>query len=284
MAFDPAYATNGRYFVYYVDLGGGMTLERFSSTPGSNVSGPSDGIVLAFPHGGSEHHGGMIAFGPDRMLYLGPGDGRCCGDPDNHAQDVFSLLGKILRLDVRTFPYDVPATNPFVGRLDAREEIWAYGLRNPWRFSFDEPAKLLFIGDVGQDAREEIDVVSSAAAGRNFGWRLMEGTACYNPTVNCNPAGAQLTLPAHEYTHADGCSVTGGYVYRGAAIPELTGHYLYADYCRGWLRSFRFLSGSAGEHRLWSGVSLPQAVSFGRDGAGELYVIAASRVWRIVRD
>ena len=283
MAFDPAYATNGRFFVYYVDLGGGMTLERFSSTPGSNVAGSSDGIVLAFPHGGSEHHGGTIAFGPDRMLYLGPGDGRCCGDPDNNAQFTFSLLGKILRLDVRTFPYVVPAMNPFVGRVDAREEIWAYGLRNPWRFSFDDESKLLFIGDVGQDLREEINVVSSAKAGLNYGWRLMEGSACYNPSTNCNPSGAQLTLPAHEYTHADGCSVTGGYVYRGAAIPELTGHYLYADYCRGWLRSFRVESGNVTDHRLWSGVSLPQVVSFGRDATGELYMIAGARVWRIVR-
>ena len=284
MAFDPGYATNGRFFVYYVDLGGGMALERFASTPGSNVAGASDGIVLSFAHGGSEHHGGMIAFGPDGMLYVGPGDGRCCGDPDNNAQRTFNLLGKLLRLDVRTLPYRVPPDNPFVDRFDARPEIWAFGLRNPWRFSFDTESNLLFIGDVGQDVREEVNVAPSTTPGINYGWRLMEGTACYNPGTNCN-SGQVLRLPAHEYTHADGCSVTGGYVYRGPSIPELTGHYLYADYCRGWVRSVRVVgsTGSIADHRLWSGVSAPQVVSFGRDGQGDLYLVAGTRIWKLAR-
>jgi hypothetical protein len=269
------------FFVYYVDLLGDMVVERFGSTPGSNVAGVSAGTVIAFPHRGENHHGGTVAFGPDGMLYVGPGDGGCCGDPQNNAQNMTTLLGKILRLDVRTAPYVVPPDNPFIGRPGVRAEIWASGLRNPWRFSFDAPAGLLYIGDVGQDAREEIDVSPTTMAGLNYGWRLMEGTACYIP-ANCSPAG--LTLPAHEYLHADGCSVTGGYVYRGNDIPELTGHYLYADYCRGWLRSFRATStGLANEHRSWAGVSLPGTVSFGRDGAGELYMIAGTQVWRIVR-
>ncbi|HJU69820.1 MAG TPA: PQQ-dependent sugar dehydrogenase [Gemmatimonadaceae bacterium] len=283
MAFDPQYDVNGTFYVYYVALFGFMIVEQFSSTPGSDVAGASGRTVFAFQHHGENHHGGLIAFGPDGMLYVAPGDGGCCGDPQNNAQNPATLLGKLLRIDVRTTPYVVPPDNPFVNRAGTRPEIWASGLRNPWRFSFDAQSGLLFIGDVGQDTREEINVSSITAAGLNYGWRLMEGTACYNPTSNCNPSG-QLTLPAHQYLHSDGCSVTGGYVYRGTAIPELTGHYLYADYCQGWLRSFRATSaGVANEHRSWTDISLPGTVSFGRDGAGELYMIAGTRVWRIVR-
>ncbi len=283
MAFDPAYDVTGTFYVYYVDLLGDMVVERFSSTPGSDVAGVTAGTVIAFLHRGENHHGGLIAFGPDGMLYVAPGDGGCCGDPQNNAQNSGTLLGKVLRIDVRTAPYVVPPDNPFVNRPGTRPEIWASGLRNPWRFSFDAPAELLYIGDVGQDTREEINVSPTNAAGLNYGWRLMEGTACYNPTSSCNPTG-QLTLPAHQYLHSDGCSVTGGYVYRGTAIPELTGHYLYADYCRGWLRSFRSTAGGAAtEHRAWVGVTLPGTVSFGRDGAGELYMVAGTQVWRIVR-
>jgi glucose/arabinose dehydrogenase len=282
IAFDPQYATNGVFYAYYVNVSGDMTLERFGSTPGSNTAGASAGIVIVIPHRGENHHGGMVAFGPDGMFYLAPGDGGCCGDPQNNAQNTGNLLGKILRIDVRTSPYSVPTDNPFIGRPGVRPEIWAYGLRNPWRFSFDAPAGMLYIGDVGQDAREEVNVASTTAAGLNYGWRLMEGTACYNPNTNCNPSG-QLTLPVHEYLHADGCSVTGGYVYRGSAIPELTGHYLYSDYCRGWLRSFRLAGGVVADHRSWAGIAVPLTVSFGRDGAGELYMVGGTRAWRIVR-
>ena len=283
MAFDPDYATNGVFYVYYVGLSGHMMVERFNSTPGSHVAGASAGIVMTFPHGGENHHGGLIAFGPDRLLYIAPGDGGCCGDPQNNAQNLTTMLGKVLRIDPRSTPYGIPPDNPFVGQSGVFTEIWASGLRNPWRFSFDAPSGLMYIGDVGQDSREEINVASMTAAGLNYGWRLMEGTACYNPTSNCNPTG-QLTLPAYEYLHSQGCSVTGGYVYRGAAIPGLTGHYLYSDYCQGWLRSFRATAGGvAGEHRTWTGVTLPGTVSFGRDGAGELYMIAGTQVWRIVR-
>jgi glucose/arabinose dehydrogenase len=282
IAFDPQYATNGTLYIYYVDLLGDMVVERFGSTPGSNVAGASAGIVIVIPHGGENHHGGLVAFGPDGMLYVAPGDGGCCGDPENNAQNTSTLLGKMLRIDVRTPPYTVPAGNPFIGQAGARPEIWAYGLRNPWRFSFDATAGTLYIADIGQDAREEVNVAPTTAAGLNYGWRLMEGSACYNPTTNCTTSG-QLTLPAHEYLRSDGCSVIGGYVYRGSAIPELTGYYLYSDYCRGWLRSFRFTTGVATEHRSWAGVTLPLTVSFGRDGAGELYMVAGTSVWRIVR-
>jgi glucose/arabinose dehydrogenase len=282
MAFHPQYATNGFFYVYYVSLDGDVVVERFGSTPGADVAGASAGIVITIPHGGENHHGGMIAFGPDGMLYLAPGDGGCCGDPQNNAQNTGTLLGKLLRLDVSTTPYAIPPGNPFIGHVGKREEIWAYGLRSPWRFSFDAQEGMLYLADVGQDAREEINIVPAATAGINFGWRLMEGTACYNPSSGCNPGNA-LQLPAHEYVHPEGCSVTGGYVYRGSAIPELVGHYLYSDYCLGWLRSFRFSGGRATEHRSWAGIGLSQVVSFGRDGAGELYIVAGNAVWKIVR-
>ena len=282
MAFHPQYATNGVFYVYYVNLDGDMVVERFASTPGSNVAGSSAGIVITIPHGGENHHGGTIAFGPDGMLYVAPGDGGCCGDRQNNAQNTSNLLGKMLRLDVRTTPYTIPPGNPFIGQAGKREEIWAYGLRNPWRYSFDAQEGLLYIGDVGQDVREEVNVVPAASAGLNFGWRLMEGTACYSPAASCNTSGT-LQLPATEYLHEEGCSVTGGYVYRGASIPELIGNYLYADYCRGWLRSFRYTGGRATDHRSWAGISLTQVVSFGQDGAGELYMIAGAAVFRIVR-
>lgn len=282
MAFHPQFATNGYFYVYYVNLDGDMVAERFASTPGSNVAGSSAGIVITIPHGGENHHGGTIAFGPDGMLYVAPGDGGCCGDPENNAQNTGNLLGKILRLDVSTPPYAIPPDNPFIGEAGTREEIWAYGLRNPWRYSFDAHDGLLYIGDVGQDAREEVNAVPVTTGGINFGWRIMEGTACYNPATSCNPTG-ELRLPVTEYLHQEGCSVTGGYVYRGASIPELTGHYLYADYCRGWLRSFRYAGGAATDYRSWAGIALTQVVSFGQDGAGELYMIAGNGVWRIVR-
>jgi len=282
MAFDPQYAANGYFYVYYVDFAGNVVVERFTSTAGNDVAGGSAGIVISIPHGGNEHHGGLIAFGPDGMLYLAPGDGRCCGDPDNNAQNNGTLLGKVLRIDVRTLPYTIPVDNPFVNGDGVRAEIWATGLRNPWRFSFDPPAGTLYISDVGQDAREEVNVAAASAAVRNYGWPKMEGTVCFNPSTNCDPAGF-LTLPVLEYSHSEGCSVIGGNVYRGSAIPELTGHYLYTDFCQGWLRSFRSISGFATERRTWAGISVPFTNSFGRDGAGELYMIGGTRVWRIVR-
>jgi glucose/arabinose dehydrogenase len=280
IAFDPDYATNGYVYAYYVSPFGDMVVERLTSTPGSNTATANGTIIIAIAHGGKDHHGGLITFGPDGMLYVAPGDGGCCGDPNNNAQNLSSYLGKILRLNVRTLPYTIPAGNPFVQQA-GRKEIWAYGLRNPWRYSFDPPSGLLFIGDVGQDSREEVDVVSANAGGYNFGWRVMEATACYIPSSGCSTSG--LTLPALDYPHSDGCSVTGGYVYRGAAIPELTGHYLYADYCNGWLRSFKATPGGAPtERHTWS-VTAPGTLSFGRDGAGELYLLAADKLSRIVR-
>jgi glucose/arabinose dehydrogenase len=281
MAFHPQYASNGRLYVYYIDRSDNVVLERFSSTPGSDVVGVSDGVVISFRHGGINLHGGTVAFGPDGMLYIASGDGGCCGDPENDAQNMTSLLGKMLRLDVSTHPYTVPPTNPFVGQQGIRPEIWASGLRNPWRFTFDHAPRFLYIADVGEASFEEVNVVPSTAAGLNYGWRLMEATACFNPSTNC-AAGANLTLPALGYPRAEGCAVIGGYVYRGAVLRQLVGHYLYADHCAGWLRSFRWTGTGTTDHREWEEISIPGVTSFGRDGAGELYMIADTRVWKIV--
>jgi glucose/arabinose dehydrogenase len=286
MAFDPAYATSGRFYVYYVDAASDLRLEAFESTPGSDVASGAGSLVLRIAHGGSEHHGGNLAFGPDGMLYLAPGDGGCCGDPRDNAQNTATLLGKLLRIDVHSAPYAVPADNPFVGRAGVQPAIWGLGLRSPWRFSFDAPTGRLYLGDVGQDAREEVSVVPATRGGHNFGWPIMEGRSCYRPASGCATAG--LTLPVLEYTHTEGCSVTGGYVYRGAAIPELAGHYLYADFCRGWIRSARVTGRgtalAAGEQRTWPELQVPFIVSFGRDGFGELYMVAnGGRIWRLAK-
>ncbi len=281
IAFDPEYNTNGFVYAYYVATLGDLVVERLTSTPGSNAPATNGTIVMSISHGRENHHGGLITFGPDGMLYVAPGDGGCCGDPPNNAQNLASFLGKILRINVRTLPYTIPAGNPFIQQPAVLPEIWAYGLRNPWRYAFDVPAGLLYVGDVGNDAREEVDVVSATSGGYNFGWRLMEGLSCFNPSSNCNPTGA-LTLPVLDYPHSDGCSVTAGYVYRGAAIPELTGHFLYADFCRGWLRSFKGTPGGTSDRRSW-GITSPFTLSFGRDGAGELYMLTGSTLSKIVR-
>jgi glucose/arabinose dehydrogenase len=281
MAFDPQYGSNGTFYVYYIDRSDNVVVERFTSSPGADVAGPSGGVVISFHHGGENLHGGTLTFGPDGMLYFASGDGGCCDDVPNNSQNMGILLGKMVRIDVRTQPYTVPSSNPFVGRAGVRPEIWASGLRNPWRFTFDTPAGDLYIADVGERELEEINVVKATDAGLNFGWRLMEGTSCFNPSTNCQ-AGVSLTLPVHAYQHAEGCAVMGGFVYRGSEIPGLVGRYLYADHCSGWLRSFRWTGSGTAQHREWEGVSLPGVVSFGRDGAGELYMIAGSQVWKIV--
>jgi glucose/arabinose dehydrogenase len=292
MAFHPEYANNGKFYVYYIDRQDNVVVERFSSNPATDVASPSDGVVISFHHGGEDLHGGTLEFGPDGMLYFASGDGGCCDDVPNNSQNMGVLLGKMVRIDVRNHPYTVPASNPFVGRPGVRPEIWASGLRNPWRFTFDAPSQMLYIADVGEREREELNVVPSTTAGLNYGWRLMEGSACFNPSVDC-ANGLTLTLPIHEYGHAyppepyteyAGCAIVGGYVYRGSAIPELNGHYFYSDYCAGWLHSLRVPApGTVADHRFWEGISVPGIASFGRDGMGELYVVEETRVSKIVR-
>jgi glucose/arabinose dehydrogenase len=256
-----------------------------SSDPDS-VDATTADTILRVDQPYSNHNGGLVAFGPDGYLYVGLGDGGSGNDPENRAQHPDSILGKMLRLNVDgALPYAIPATNPFATSTDTLREIWAFGLRNPWRFSFDRLNGDLFIGDVGQGTREEINVQSGASAGgENYGWRIMEGSGCRGGG-SCNMAG--LTLPIVDYQNGDdGCAVTGGYVYRGSAITGLAGSYFYADYCNAWIRSFRYSGGQLVDHWDWSqklatGGSIS---SFGEDARGELYVVAHNgRIYRLVK-
>ncbi|MFN0300694.1 MAG: PQQ-dependent sugar dehydrogenase [Burkholderiales bacterium] len=284
-AFHPQFAVNRWFFVHFTDAAGDIVVERYAaSIVDPNIAQTAPTPIVAIPHPTfSNHYGGRIAFGPDGLLYLSTGDGGGAGDPNRNAQNLGSLLGKILRLDVTVPPYGIPASNPFVGQAGRRAEIWAYGLRNPWRFAFDPPGTSLFIADVGQGQREEINAVPTSASGLNFGWPATEGTICVPASTACDGTGLQA--PILDYDHARGCSITGGYVYRGAAMPELAGRYFYSDFCGGWLRSLRQLSGVATEQVDWNLPAFGAVVSFGEDAVGELYVLASNgRVARIVRN
>src|SRR5581483_540957 len=230
--------------------------------------------ILCVPQPYPNHNGGLVRFGPDGKLYIGLGDGGSGGDPENRAQNPDSLLGKLLRLDVDAGdPYAIPPDNPFA-RGGGAPEVWALGLRNPWRFAFDRASGLLYIADVGQDAWEEVDVAPAARSGANYGWRLMEGAHCYHPDP-CSPAG--LVPPALEYSHAEGCAVVGGAVYRGTRYPALAGQYFYADLCGGWVRSFTYANGAVtGETRWTLDAPLAAPLSFGEDARGELYVLSGA--------
>lgn len=279
VAFHPSYSTNRHFYVYYTDNTGDLQIERYTASQTSpNIADPmSARPILNVPHpGNSNHNGGQLAFGPDGFLYIGTGDGGSGGDPPNNAQNRNVLLGKILRIDVNpasTAAYTVPPSNPFVGQANIRSEIWAYGLRNPWRFSFDRVGNVLYIGDVGQNRKEEVNAVPSTQAEINYGWRIMEGTDCFSPMLLCNKSG--LTLPVHDYPTADGnCAVTGGFAYRGSAIPQIVGLYFFSDYCKGGLRSFRLVDGVATDVREWNAGVGATVTSFGEDRRGELYVIS----------
>ena len=286
LAFDPDYSSNGRFFVNYSDTEGDtrVVAYRVSGDP-DLADAASAEILLTIEQPFSNHNGGHLAFGPAGFLYIAMGDGGSGGDPQGNGQDRLDLLGSLLRIDVRgAGGYAVPADNPFAGLTDARPELWDIGLRNPWRFSFDRSTGDLYIADVGQNEREEINVALRSAGGghgANYGWNIMEGTACFVGT-ECDTSG--LVLPVLEYDHSEGCSVTGGYVYRGSAIPDLAGHYFYADFCEGWVRSFRFAGGNVTAERDWPELAPGgQVPSFGEDAAGELYVLdAGGTVYRIV--
>jgi glucose/arabinose dehydrogenase len=284
VAFHPRYAQNGYLYVDYTDVNGDTQLERYTVSADRNRADPASATaILHVPQPFPNHNGGLVTFGPDGKLYVGMGDGGGGGDPQGNGQTLGTLLGKLLRIDVdASSPYAVPPDNPFVGRAGARGEIWAYGLRNPWRFAFDPSASRLYVADVGQDRLEEVDVAGGAEAGVNYGWNVTEGSDCYGAS-SCDKTG--LRLPVVEYTHEDGCSITGGYVYRGAApaMAALRGHYFYSDYCSGWLRSFRVLDdGSVTDRHEWAVGTLGNVLSFGTDAAGELYVLSANgRVYRL---
>jgi glucose/arabinose dehydrogenase len=275
LAFDPAYQENGYSYVYYsADNPRRSVLSRFSlDQENTDVADPESEVVImevAEPY--SNHNGGQLVFGPDGYLYIGLGDGGSEGDPQGNGQNLGTLLGSILRIDVSGLSapgdYEIPVDNPFVDTAGARAEIWAFGLRNPWRFSFDSETGLLWVGDVGQSSWEEIDII---AKGANCGWNMMEGLHCYSPASGCNQSG--LTLPIAEYDHSQGrCAVTGGYVYRGDQIPSLQGHYIYGDYCSGDIWALAYDGNVVTGNMLLteSGLSI---TSFGEDRAGNLYIV-----------
>jgi glucose/arabinose dehydrogenase len=281
VAFHPAYASNGYFYVAFTDSTGDVRVERYRVSTDPNLADKASvkQILVVGHRTYSNHNGGLVAFGPDGKLYVGLGDGGGGGDALGSGQNRGTLLGKLLRIDVDAGdPYAVPPDNPFVSATGARGEIWAYGLRNPWRFAFDREAGRLYIADVGQSSREEVDVVSATSGGLNYGWNVMEGDECYD-AGSCNQAG--LTLPVLAYGHSDGCSITGGYVYRGQSISALRGTYFYSDYCSGWLKSFRY-DGAVQDQRDW-GMGLGSVLSFGEDAAGELYVLtAAGKVYSLI--
>jgi len=284
VAFHPQYASNRFFYVYFTTQpNGDIRVERFTTTTNPEVADPATTkLIITTPHSTqSNHNGGLVSFGPDGMLYAGLGDGGGAGDPTGNAQNQNALLGSLLRLDLSGDPYAIPSSNPFFNQAGKRGEIWAKGLRNPWRYAFDAPTGLLYVADVGQNAHEEVSVVAASQAGVNYGWNTMEGAACFNPPTGCSQAG--LMLPVIDYTHAGGaCSITGGYVYRGSAIPGIRGHYFYSDYCSRFLRSFRYSNGAAVDNFDW-GLTAPGNVSsFGQDFAGELYLLSGNSILKVL--
>ncbi len=277
-----AFSPDGRFL--YVDLTdpAGDTRVLEYRLAGDRIDPDSEREVLRVDQPYANHNGGQLAFGPDGFLYIGLGDGGSAGDPEGRAQSLDTLLGKILRISPRPAdgrPYGIPPDNPFVDTPGARPEIWAYGLRNPWRFSFDRETGELWIGDVGQGAWEEIDVLPSGRAGANLGWDLLEGSHPFEGSAE----DARTVLPVYEYPH-DGavCAVTGGFVYRGEAVPALRGAYVFGDFCTGALEALAPRPGRAPLHRELGPV-VPSLASFGEDAEGELYALSlAGPVYRLV--
>lgn len=279
LAFHPQYAQagaagSGKFYVNYTDYSGTTTISRFSVDPAApNLADKtSEVVLLTVDQPYANHNGGLLKFGPDGYLYVGLGDGGSANDPLNNGQSPNTLLGSILRLDVSDGgeSYSIPADNPFVGDTNRLDEIWAFGVRNPWRFSFDRLTGDLYIADVGQNLWEEVNFQPAASTGgENYGWNILEGTHCFRSDP-CDETG--LILPVAEYSHAPHCSVTGGYVYRGSAYPEMTGNYFFGDYCSGAIWRL-YPDGTGGWDMasvLDSDLVLP---SFGEDVHGELYAI-----------
>lgn len=274
LAFHPQYKANGRFFVNYTRRVNGQLqtaiAEYHVSASDRNLADPNSGQVLLFFNQPFDNHkGGQLAFGPDGFLYICTGDGGSGGDPQGNGQKLTTLLGKMLRIDVDSgAPYVVPPDNPFVGVAGAKAEIWAFGFRNPWRFAFDKMSKRLFVGDVGQGAWEEVDIVTK---GGNFGWNIMEGNHCYPPGATCDETG--LIRPIAEYSHSEGIAIIGGYVYRGKAIPALRGLYVFGDFGSGQMWTLQETQPGAWQRvpLLSTGVNIS---AFGRAGNNELYVIA----------
>lgn len=275
LAFHPEYENNGRFFINYTNSNGDTVISRYEVSDDPDVANATGTVLLTIEQPFSNHNGGDIHFGPDGYLWISMGDGGSGGDPEDNGQDINSLLGKMLRIDVDGDSYTSPADNPFVG-TEGADEIWSYGLRNAWRFSFDRENGDVWIADVGQNAIEEINHKSSTEAGVNYGWRCYEGNDEYNSSGCAAPE--TMTFPVGTYNHSGGkCSVTGGYVYRGSMYPNLTGKYFFADYCSGeigWVdadNNLEFLSNT--------NYSIP---AFGEDSNGELYIIGSGAIYKIV--
>lgn len=277
LAFAPGYSQSGRFYVNYTGAGGHTVISMFTVSADPDVANAgSEVVLLTINQPFANHNGGQLQFG-NGGLFIGLGDGGSGGDPNNNGQSLSTLLGKLLRVDVESQPgtLKIPSDNPFVNTLNARGEIWAYGLRNPWRFSFDRETGELWIADVGQNDFEEVNRSGGSSAGLNYGWRRMEGLQCFEP--NCNQAG--LTLPVRVYSHSQGCSVTGGYVYRGSQFAGLRGTYIYGDYCSGLIWGIN----PQNQNRLLLDSGL-RITTFGEDEAGEIYVAdgATGRVYRVL--
>lgn len=281
MAFHPEYESNGYFFINYTDISGDTRVVRYRVSPdpdSADVSSATTILTVDQPYG--NHNAGMLAFGPtDGYLYIGLGDGGSGGDPGNRAQDPTTLLGKMLRIDVNgSVPYSVPPDNPYASSVDTLPEIWAFGLRNPWRYSFDRLTGDLYIADVGQNEIEEVGFQPAGSGGLNHGWRLKEGSSCYEPPSGCDTLTG-LTDPIHEYTHGGTpfrCSVTGGYVYRGCAVTGLEGTYFFGDFCSGQVWSFRYDGSTLSDFQDRTaelGLSSAAISSFGQDNQGELYIV-----------
>ena len=310
LTFSPDYASTGYFYIYYTDLLGDSVVRRYTVSADSNVADPGSAHNVLFQDQPfANHNGGTVLFGPDGYLYFGLGDGGGQNDPNGNGQNGNTLLAKMLRIDPTgdDFPLDpinnyaIPPTNPFVSNPAFRDEIWAYGLRNPYRFSFDRATGDLWIADVGQNCWEEIDFqAAGSAGGQNYGWNITEGTHCFQ-VGTCNPLGCNMsgiTLPIKDYSHSqDGfsCSITGGYAYRGDKMPILQGTYFYADFCSAHIFSMRYdgvnvtqLTDRTAELAPGGGMAITAPAAFGEDGFGELYIVdraqLAGEVYKIIPD
>ena len=285
IAFHPRYRSNGLFFVNYTDTGGNTNVVRYRALPGGRSADAASAKRILFveqPY--SNHNGGHLLFGPDSMLYIPLGDGGSGGDPRHNGQDTHAWLGKLLRIDVdHGTPYAIPRDNPFADGKQGRPEVWAYGLRNPWRISFD--SGLLYIADVGQNQWEEVDVAPANKAGINYGWNLWEGSHAYSKggamSDRTMPLGVEHWPPAVEYSHSEGCSVIGGGVYHGS-IAALRGHYVYADECSGWIETFKWKHGRAEQRARWHTSRHISPNAFGVDARGEMYVLdMGGKIYRL---
>ncbi len=293
-AFHPNYDKNKKFYVNYINNDGYTIVSEFSAQSSLVANSLSERIVFSLEQPYRNHNGGHMQFGPDDYLYISIGDGGKSGDPLNAGQDLNTLFGKIIRIDVNKVPYGIPKSNPYYGQKNKRGEIWAWGLRNVWRFSFDSEIGDIYYGDVGQNKWEEINYEPyNSKGGVNYGWRVMEASKCYKPEKNCDERG--LTPPIHEYPNdanymvilgggsqinSDGCSVTGGYVYRGEKIKAFNGYYIFGDYCSGNIWTFKVVNNKATELtnrteeiNLANGEFTTYISSFGEDADGELYIV-----------